>query len=169
MSAGLNSVIANHLKFILNEYAGKELREVEAMVALPQELWAAVVHFTAYQIYIVNGLGLLDSYSCNTTSVWNNLEEDQTFGATAFVAPVPAREGILSSICSWLPKDAGGKVLSDYKKATRGTLLLVDNTGAQHFIPTKIVGSTKGRQSLVVDRPTPAQPSIMYEDDDVAI
>jgi hypothetical protein len=154
---------------MLNEYAGKELTEVEAVVAMPQELWVAVVHFTAYQIYIVNGLGLLDSYSSNATSVWNNLAEDNTFGATALVAPVPAREGILSSICYWLPKDAGGKVLSDYKKATRGTLFLVDNTGVQHLIPTRIVSSTNGRQMLVVDRPAPAQPSIMYEGDDVVI
>jgi hypothetical protein len=170
MSAGINTIHADTLKSALNTYAGKKLDAVKAMVAMPKELWLAVIYYTAYQIYNIDGLGLLDGYSCNSTSVSQNLTDDNRFAGTAAIAPVPAKGGNLTAIFNWVPKDAKGNVISDYKAAALGTLTIIDYNGDQHVIQTRVIGYPGYKKGLeeVQDTPPPADDSY-YDDDEVLV
>jgi hypothetical protein len=167
MSAAVNGVHADLFKGLLNALAGKKSSLVEKTVVLPSDdLWVAVVMFTAYQVYQINGLGLLDNYSCNAASVSSNLTEDDHFTGTAIVTPIPATGQRLSALCVWFPRDADGNALSNPQAAVRGILWLMDDAGDRHLIRTKVVKQPGGKVVLEVDGPPPPPSGGGYEYED---
>jgi hypothetical protein len=155
MSARVNSVHADAFKFLLNSLAGTKQSTVEKIVALPQDLWMAVLLFTAYQVYQINGLGLLANYSCNSASVSSNLGEDESFTGTAVVTPIPATGRMLGAVCGWFPRDAKGNAISNPQAAVRGSLGIMDYAGDFHLIQNRVVQQPGGKVVLEVDGPPP--------------
>jgi hypothetical protein len=172
MSAAVNAVHADFLKQFLNQFAGQKQTLIELIIRPPAKLWIAVLRLAAYQIYQINGLGLLANYSCTSATASSNLQEDDTFAGTAVVNPIPATGQMLVAGCVWLPRDASGNAISNPKAAVRGTLAILDYNGDFHGIQTRVVQQPDGNVLLEVDGPPPPSSGggYDYEDgDDIAV
>jgi hypothetical protein len=143
---------AQELQLALNYYAGEKPDYVKELADFPRPPYQAVIWFTAYQIYLVNGLDKLASYSCNVVTVTGNLPEDSHFAGTATVSPVPATGTSLLSVFGWLPEVSPGSPAPDWQKAFTGELRLVGGDHNLRRIRTKLWKSTRGVWRLEEDK-----------------
>jgi hypothetical protein len=142
-----DTVFADFTKDRLNGFAGKKEELVKAVVAIPMSLDMALTVFTAYQLYQVNGLGLLDDYKCGYTTVSKNTLENDEFAGTAAIATMPFTGKVLTTLWHWIPIDDKGNKVSDYKTATFGRLGILDYDGNKHIVDSR---ATKAGKDFVV-------------------
>jgi hypothetical protein len=141
-----DAVFADFTKNRLNDFAGKKEEVITSLAAVPMSLDMAVALFTAYQLYQMNGLGLLDNYRCGYTTVSKNTLEDAEFAGTAAITTLPDGK-VLTTLWHWIAiGDKGGKV-SDYKGATFGRLGILDYSGNKHIVDSR---ATKAGKDFVV-------------------
>jgi hypothetical protein len=155
MSAGMNQVYASTLMDLLNTYAGRDsetlqqklhdkslLRQlVEGTAKQPKKFRAAVVNFVAFEIYQVNGLGLLDNFLCASATVSSNLDDDNYFAGTATITQVPFTGKVLTTLYYWMPtygKEHKQRSKDMGYKGPLGRLGIVDYDGNKFIIDSTV-------------------------------
>jgi hypothetical protein len=146
----------------VSDWVGYQLRQLRVA------LWIAAADFCAYEIYKIEGLGLLDSYTCTAASCWKSIEEDGQLEGSAtisgmsgglpvnFKTPrftfIPCATGAPGSSCLAIP----------------ATATIVDHMNLVHTISCTIQGDDINHVTVLEDQggPPPAAPSDSYDDDD---
>lgn len=126
----------------------------------PAKIELAIVRFCALQIYLVEGLGLLDKFVCTAVTIGANLEDDgylqgsATISGSASGAPLSFQTGLFT----YRAVDAKGNKAGNYATAPCGELVLITHTNYRTTVNCDVTTTADGRKLLKVKAYTPQNP-----------
>ena len=168
------SVNAQAVQDFLNRLSILSTKDKAVGMLQPQQLELAVAQFCAYEVYSLEALGLLDSYTCTSASVWASLEDDGLLSGSATISGTSGGSPLTFQTprFSWSPVDANGNIMSsNYRAASGGAMVVVTHQNALSAINSTVAGYP-GYLKLIQEVPS-ASPSVPsnppISDDDNAL
>ncbi len=128
----------------------------------PQQLELAVAQFCAYEVYELEALMLLDSFTCTSTAVWASLENDGFLEGSATISGVNAGNPLTFQTprFTWRPLDANGNSISNnYRAASGGSMVVVRHDNALSTVSSVVVGYPNYLKMIQEAQTSTSQPS----------
>lgn len=151
---------AGEMKRFLNFLAGLSPKTHPNSLLDPAKLELAVVRFTALQLYWVEGLGVLDKFTCTTVGITANLEDNSYLQGTATIAGNSGGTSVAfqSGHFTYWPVDTKGAWVKNYGMASCGKLVLITHTNVMTTITCDVIGLPDYRKLLKIKPHIPLNP-----------
>ena len=148
------------IKRFLNILATLSPRTSPYTVLDPAALELAVARFIALQVYLVEGLGLLDRYTCTNATITANLEDDSLIQGTATISGSASGTALSfqTGLFTYRPVDSKGNWVKNYGMASCGELVLITHTNYMPTVNCDVIGYPDYRKLLKVKRYLPENP-----------
>jgi hypothetical protein len=148
------------VRWFLNHLANLGPKTNPHSIYDPQEIEKSVAHFCALEIYLTEGLGLLDKFTCTSVTIKATLEDDSYLQGSATISGSASgsAQSFQTGLFTYRPVDKKGNP-EKYTTAPCGELTVITHTGFQTTFECDVISSPDGRKKLKLKEYEPKNPS----------
>jgi len=150
----------HQVRWFLNQLSKLSTKTNPHTLLDPAEIEKAIAHFCALEIFLTEGLGLLDNYTCTSVTIAATLEDDSQLQGSATISGSASgkAQSFQTGIFTYRPVDKKGNK-EKYTTAPCGELTLITHTNVQTTFECDVISSPDGRKKLKLKDYEPKNPS----------